>query len=438
MSGRDEFLKNLADTNGQALVGAFPTSLNLRKMGPYPLARDVDFPDGTSGELLGTLTDLTISGLKISNVATRTERHDVTITLDGFGHSGCYDIFGLEQPKVELDTGGSLMPLSLLAVAGDQEGGEPTTITEQQYDQLNRANDQRTKLNKAPQGRALVGEYGKYNDDYNTVFQQNPVLRLFWQADGATAEMANQTSQAVANDTAVNPADQVYGTGKVTYNDNSFAQSLNLIAACNSAGFNDAACAIPKFSKGVTDSTGNSATVSKPLTPSEVYQSVNSSSSSELQAAPSETHHAVADAVSKIGLGTHSQEHIDLCTRHGFKIDDEAIARIQAIHAEGARINTPEKRVDLFQGDLSSSLPSADLTFDIIEQPDGHVSATLRFSTLPTPELEMNSGAWAGTAGETARSCIEKAQFIRGLLQDRITTVIKRSVEAFVEDETAD
>ena len=440
MAGRDEFLQNLSDSYGDILGRRLPADMAINGMGPYPLARDIDFPGtGESGELLVTIDGATVSPVRITAASGDVAKGTATFTVEAMQLAGTYDIYGIEQPKIELDIGGGLKPLALLAAPpSDDDDTDPPSLTEQQFDQLQQANDQKARLSKTANGRDLLSTYSKFNDDYNYVFQTNTALRQCWPADGATAQMADHTSAALKNGSVVNPTpeEQEFGdTHKTSYNKNSFNQAVHLIVACNAAKKPDAALAVSHFTGRVTTDTKNSATNTNTMTGDDVYDSVANAPSEGTPVLAAEVHAPLMAAVQNVCENNHDDGHLQTISDFGLPTTPETIANIQAIHAEGIARAQPDKRVDLWQGPVGSKIAPAEMTFQLEDEPDGHLTARLVSSTLSVDALDIDSSDWAGDAGDAARSALESARFLHGLVQDRINTAIKQAIADIVAEQ---
>lgn len=444
MPGLEDLLQSLANTDEATQSKIISDPLPINQMGPYPLARDVEFsgPSG-SGELLLTLEKASVAGLVLTKIEPAGDSASVSFSFDGARLGGTYDIYGIEQPKIDLDVGGALQPLTLLGAAPDDDG-EEKLLTEQQFDQLQQANDQKAELSKTAHGRTLLSSYKQFNDAYNYVFTTNTHLRTYWKKDGATTAMADHTSKALKDGSVVNPSDQTWGTSGQSYNYNAWNQKGNVYVACwghaqsdkippdQKKYFYDAANEAVKFGSSVK-ATGNPSDSTTPMSGSEVFKAVaDTPPPSELSAQDQAT---LSEAVQKVGTNTHDDSHIRVLAEIGLPVHDKAIQGYQAIYQEGNARSAPPERVDLWTGPFSTDLQPFEMTFLIVEEPDGHVSARLTSTTLEVTELEMDTSDWTGEAGAAAKSALSKARFLNGLVHDRITSALRDQIVPFIEDQ---
>lgn len=108
--------------------------------------------------------------------------------------------------------------------AGDDS--DPSSDNKQEI-YLAQAREQRARLMDTPNGQKLMGLYNEHNEVYDEAFKNQALLRRHWKAEGATANMADDTHQAIKNNDVVNKKDKKYKNG-LGYNANAFTQQLNV------------------------------------------------------------------------------------------------------------------------------------------------------------------------------------------------------------------
>ncbi|HEX3406799.1 MAG TPA: hypothetical protein VHS81_06145, partial [Caulobacteraceae bacterium] len=384
MPAIDTFFAALSSPSGAgSLAGSLPARFEVATAGPFPLAKHVPVPDHpVGGELMIEFEDVSFGPLAITGfqpVAGGDENEsEFTVTFGPAQVQGHYELFALETPRIELDTGGAVQPFRALEAGPSDEG-----VTEKQYDQVMQANAQRTKLNQTANGRAMLSAYDQHNDAYNDVFNSNKQLRTYWAGDGAIAEMSDHTSDALDAGAVINPSDKTFGTKGNTYNGNAFAQQLNVWAACIAAKYNDAASAALNFQKPV-NTTGNTKTQVTPMTGDQVFGAVNSAAppavAGALQTASEE--HALHAPLMRIAQNTHEPAHLELLAEHGAALEPDEVEAIQAIFAEGRRVDDPAARLEIAAGNCAAALTATSFRFRLTRQPDGAITAKLTHATL--------------------------------------------------------
>ncbi|SDB39043.1 hypothetical protein SAMN03159382_03190 [Pseudomonas sp. NFACC23-1] len=433
----DDFLPKLTAASGTAsLAATLPQQFSVSACGPYPLASHVDIPSNSNGgELLLALNDISVSPVKLLSVVPDRDASRIVVNLAPMQLSGTYDLFGLESAKVQLDTGGLMAPLASFAVgASTVDDADPPTITEKQYDQLQQANDQRTQLNQTANGRSLLDTFNQHNDAYTDVFNNNSQLRTSWAKGGAIAEMFDYTSQALATSgMPVNPQDKLFGTQQLSYNMHAFSQKIHLYYACLKP-YPDAAVAALSFQAQVATNTQNTQQTVVPMTADSVYNTVNTAPPAN-QAALQLQIQSLQETFARIADNTHDDTDLDLCVQHGFVMDPDTIVRVQAIYAESLRLHDPKRRLPLHSGPFSSSLAESHFVFALSEQPDGALTLKLQRSSLSVPVLDLETAQWQGQAGEIGRSRLGSANFIRGILEDRIASQLTRVLRTLASQE---
>lgn len=434
MTAMDDFLAKLAPWDKSAGLGAaLPASFTIDAAGPYPLAKHVEVEGSeVGGELLLAFDGISLAPVEIVGIRLEREQQQVTVALAPARLTGNYELFALETPRIDMDTGGMMSPLATFAGAAPDD--DPPTITEQQYDQLQQARAQQVKLNQTPQGQALVKNYNAYNDIYNDAFNTNGNLRTAWATGNATQEMMDHTSAALnTTDQAVNPGPETtFGQQGYTYNQNAWMQKTHVFTACYAMGEFDAANAAATFSTKVTSVTGNSQTHIVPMTGPDVYNQVNAQPvpPSGTLLGESDDARELCDALGRIAENCHGADDLAICANHGFDIGEEHAARLQAIYAEGKRVRDPKARLPVRRGEFEVDLPETRHVFALTEQPDDSVTLRLMSTTLSLAGLDLGEAGWEGEPGQVARGRLAKASFIRGMIADRISSQLTRAVRA--------
>lgn len=446
MSKLDDFLKFTSSPEGSKFFqAALPGAIRLRDMGPYALSRMTDLA-GTAATFPHGEIRVTLSGVSVSPCAVegRTgevideKRVRVTLSLSAMDLRSQYALSALEQPKVDLDTGGGLRLISDLAAKDD---GDPDSLTDKQFDQLQQADQERDNLNETTNGQTLVSMFKEYNDAYNEVFQTNPALQRAWKRYGATREVMDHTSAALKTNQPINPSDKTFGTNHETYNHVAFSKQASVAIAC-ATPFPNAAKACANFSIQVSDTTGNTQSDPKPLTRSDVYSHV-----AKPKGTPSGSFGVAGAAVNRrprlppaevigilhrIGSGAHADSDIEAMRSVGYLMRDTDIADLQEIYKDSLRVPGAEVSAELWQGSAEATVPASRFVFVFTLRGNGAITTELKSTSMPLPELRIDDAAWSGEAGAVARTRLQSAHFIRALIHDRMADAIERAVEAKV------
>lgn len=445
-----DFLGQISSVSGgDPLEAALTEAIELTTLGPLPLSRMTDLIDAAvetpfaSGGIHIELSDITAAPLRIATAAATAEEDGsagtVSLTMAAMELRGRYRLFAIEQPAVDLDTGGDLMPL-----AAQRSDDDPPAITEKLYDQLSQANEQRSKLMTTKGGQALLSTYQQYNESYSHVFQTNPVLRFYWSEYGTSSEMADHTSQALKDGGVINPNEstKTFGSNHMAYNTNAFQQQIYVASACSAAAhatkstdaalYRKAATATFTFAHQVSHTVGNDSSTTVEMTGNEVYTAVakwpanNQDSLSDAE--------ELIHALTQVANNQHSDADLETLRNQGYDLSDEVIGNIQEIFAEGVRQSDPANHAELWRGPLSASLPEFRCEFSLTDHGDGVVATSLLRHDLPIPTLRIDATGWSGAAGELARKRLDNANFVRSLLQSRIIDHIERAVADCISD----
>ena len=426
-----EFLYELTGATGAfSLFAQLPTSLPISVGAAFPLAQHVDLPGSSQGgELLFDLRHLTVGPVRVEAVRPGPKENQISIDIAVTTLSGRYEIFGMERPAIDIDTGGAFT--SLKSTAGILD----TDNTEKQYRYLVRADHQRKRLLTTTRGQALVDQYNKYGDTYSDVYNSNSALRTLWEQYGTTGEMADHTYEALAPSQLddllqVNPdpSQKTFGAEKKGYNENAFQQQNYLASACISAGYLDAAAAALDFQQQV-QTTGNTGSKSVPMTEEQVYGFVQSSSDDAMsRAGRAAVSKILLEALTQLVSGTETESSRQLLANHSMVYSEEVLAGMRAVYEEGRRKSEEAPRVSLWQSYFSTLLDKSQFVYDLTEQPNGVITAKLHYNSLRILTLNVDSSTWTGPAGVIATERVRDARFILSMLENRIASALTRHV----------
>ncbi len=456
MTSLKDFLKAASsEKEGGPLREILGDAVDIGTMGPYPLSTMTNLTDSgvdtpfESGEIRIEFTDVVAKPLKITNVMTSGDdtSGEMIIQLGAMELNGHYHLFAIDQPNVDIDSGGSLLPLESLG--GSESSG---SLTPTEYEQLCQAREQREKLKKTANGQKLVHHFSKYNDIYNKAFQTIHILQHHWKADGATSQMATHTSSAITSDDYVNPKGATYGSSKnkVGYNDNAYSQKGHVMAACLglqmkytmenkpklAALSGGAASHAVSFGMCVNKNTNNTQSNTNQMKPSHVYKSVNNPTHPNCE--NDQTASQLFEAYSRIVKNEHNDEDISFLRSEGYTATDKHIRAMQEIYEEAIRQQKPEHNASLWHGDFSSSLSESMFELSFHEHEGGVISTSLIRQKLSFNNLAIDDENWSGEAGDLARNRLSSALFIDGLITSRISNYVEQKIAAYVFDPSGD
>ena len=416
----DGFLSRLASLSDSSAEHPFlPPVFTIADAGPFPLKQHIK-PDGHTldGELLLSFDSLSVAPVILGAVQSGSDKRHFSVTLEPASLRGKYQLYYNECAQVTLDTGGFMAPLPA-------EGEETGEMTEEKYWRLVQLEKERAQLNQSANGRVLVNEYNEHNDVYHQVFTENEQLRKFWHQDGASDEMGEHTSEALKSGAVINPPDGQFGAKGVSYNSNAFAQQLNLWAACLT-NHKEAAEAALKFSDTV-DLTGNTQTVTVPLTGEQVHASVYAEGRAVNPAESSAKVQALHTALCNIVVNkVATDSDIQVCHGQGYVMDLETQQRLQEIYQASLRAQDPMQRVALSSECFEIALPQSEFNYLLTAQPDGALTLKLLATTLRIPQIPLGP-----EVGEPVST-----RFIRGLLVDRIASGLTRCLREMARQES--
>jgi hypothetical protein len=371
--------------------------------------------------------------MKIEALRAGPGENQLSVELGPVTLSGRYEVYGLEQPKNTIDTGGMFAPLQRPLPTGTPDD-TPPPLTVQQYEYLERADTQRTTLLTTPNGQTMISQYDEYSDIYTDVLNNDSNLQSLWNAEGATGEMMDWTYSALAPEnqhtSAVNPTSKrkTFGPNEISYNYNAFSQKQYLAYACHARAeltsdnkYEVAGQAAMDFGNQVTNNTLNNDSTVNSMTAYQVFDTVKT-------VTPDPMAHAIGaqllTALVQLVSGEETIESRKFLAAHGQDCDDDQLARLRML-AKGS----PEKRrIQLWQDYFSVAVSKSSLVYDLTQQPNGAITVKLRNTTLRIPSLPLATGAWTGATGAIAAKRVQSARFLLGMLEDRLRSAVTRQI----------
>lgn len=421
------------------LASQIPERIDVPPTPEYALARRVPLPAGhpfDTGALSARIDGIVLHRARTLDAArsshrTGPDRVTIIAVLPSIGLRGRYFISARHDPRAPLDSGGDLMPRFQATVDG-AEG------------YVDQARDQRTRLMQTANGQALVSTYNEHNERYEEAFQHDSALQTAWVASGATAQMASETSSAVAADNAVNPSGRTYPNG-ATYNGNAFAQQINVAVSTMlrdpsfdpfggdppdpASPYTKAALAALSFGKAV-GATGNTKSQVVEMKPSQVFASVGNHTGG----LPTTT---VAELAAIIGQGLSPAMRAMRAVPAGpsgstIELDDDDRARIRWLVENAMRVRADARTqhpVEIFTGSVEAEITGARVVAEVSVTPQGIrlISATTELAPFV---LDLDDSLWAGRAGAIARQRLAGASFIRSLVRDAVAHRLAAAVGA--------
>lgn len=421
----------------------------------YPLARTVEMPPDhayETGAVGFRMTDLALHGLRDLDVArcalaNAGERVRVTLVLARTRLRGRHALEVKPDPIIDLDTAGNLMDLPPEA-REPEAGGAPEVdeeLSPREEAWLDQARGQRLRLVDTPNGPELLALHEEHNETYDYVFRTNRALPTLWRAQGATEQMAADTSDAVENDRTVNEREKRYAGG-VTYNGNAFVQQLNVAGAClwtdpefdpvtgppPDSKFWAAAKSALAFGKGVASETGNTKNNVNEMRREGVYGTVRQhrgalppvSDREVIQVFGMGVGAGGADAGSAGAGGEPDWLVLDEDDRKRLRYLYEATMKQKA---EDAAI----RGQPLFEGACEARIEGIRATIELVVEdgPQGRRARALSAQVaLPAFALDLDDSAWTGAVGQVARQRLERMYFVRSLLHDALVERIQRAL----------
>lgn len=426
MTDPDPGVLRLPDGPGLLLAGGVPLPAN--------------HPYAPMGALSLRLGDLTVTCESTPGAATFEDLGD------GFGRvgyrlpvlmlSGRYSLDVHPEQQSRIDSAGDLRPLSEQPPSPGFPA--PARLSDDVHEeQLNAARAERDRLIRSgDNGYQLVRSFYEHNEVFNEVFDNDYMSE--WQADGITAQMAEDTHQAVKGADPINKKSYqgINGNEPVTYNFNAFTQKLSvrtgivyLHQASPEEKYVKAGEAVDTFAQYVIG-TGNTKDAVIAMTADEVREAVNHARPTAGEPpAPVDTapyldpdtyleRIAVEGESACPGLSASDLRHIQ-----------RARAAILRADAAAARSGVP-----LYQGVCRARIEGGTVTAGTVGD-----AATRRLGWLevdvPAVPFELDDAAWEGEAGSTARERIAAMRFLSTLLRDsvaeRVAVAARRGTAPF-------
>lgn len=425
------------------------SNIDIKDTPSFPLALNVPMPE--DHELDNADLSFRFHGFsctnrgKISLSRVETDgKIGFRVCLDHIRVNGQYTVDAKYAPVINLDTGGTLMPydseFNRPRPAGAEEGtGYFDQARKDEF--LYQARENRERLMDTENGRAMMSVYNEHKDTYTEIFETSNNVRKTWQQGNTTAEMASHTSEAIkkANETKMSinppPEEKKFGEGfyKMGYNNNAFVQQVTIASACIAKAkqvvgravgdeapdnkYSRAAMAVLDFKQAIGDQTGNTQEKTKPMTGTNVFDTVRSAKDSM----PKMTLHQLNNIHSQAG-----GKGVDEARENGLYILTESERRLMNIimvrcYADFCELDDIVP-VQLWQGVCEADILGAEIS--IIPAGEAfHVTVD-----LPVFDFEINDSQWQGKTAEIVRERFHHMYFIRSLMHERISGSIKSAV----------
>lgn len=438
---------NHLESQIRAALAASPADLVLGAIDDVPLAFHVPLPDQPfgNGHVSIRFDQLALGGLDHAEVAcaARDGGAVATVRWPRATLTGAYAVTALPAPRIDLDTGGTMLDGDDDIEPGGGGGGQEAPLDPATRDaMLDNARAQRTRLMDDPNGQTLMSHYDEHNEIYNTVFVASAAARGAWAANGATKEMALDTHAAVGANGTVNDPTRTYGTQKVTYNENAFNQQLQIVVNTVAADpnfdpfnpdakldpdspYTKASLAALTFGNAVGQ-TGNSKTATTPLQRDGVYGAV--------QAGTAPTPATVDELQNIINQGAQpGGGAAALAAARGWRILDEddraKVRRYLRVAAEERAERLTRPRLVLWTGACGAELLDVEAELELAVEAGG-LRLTACAIRLPAFGFAIDDAAWDGEAAAIARQRLARLYFVRSLLADHVQAALGRHLAA--------
>ena len=413
-----------------------------------PMSEDHEYEKGNLSFYFKDFDCLGIEDVKLNRNKCRRENNLIHIGLifQEIRIDGHYSIDAKKAPDRNLDTGGNLMEFSdngFAPLAAGAEGDDSSLTPEQKEAYLNQAREQRSSLMKTTNGQQLMQSYEEHNEVYNTAFSKNLILQRQWKANGVTAAMSEDTSQAIKNKTVINQKVKKY-SGGLTYNQNAFTQQLNVAIAAamedpkfslfkpmQESKYTKAATAALSFAK-VVATTGNTKEQMTEVTPDHVFQAVDAHAGELPAVSLSEMQTTLMQQEMKGGGSSEETNANSLI------LDEEDRKHVRQFiaetmkqkEAEAMEISTP-----VWQGKCKAVIDRAEAEIEIIDVASNPSSRDVKVSvTLPAFDFDIEDEHWKGKTADIVRQRLSKIYFVKGLLHDQIAGQLKRRITRSISD----
>ncbi|WP_263081080.1 hypothetical protein [Endozoicomonas sp. Mp262] len=432
-------LKKTLETRGIKDTPAFPLALNVTMPEDY----GVDHANLTF-RFFNLACSCPGAVRAVEEKADNPSYKKLTLSLEQVQIAGQYAIEAVEAPKVDLDLGGTLMPYDSVfnkprPAGADQGSGIFNDQQKNEY--LDQAREQRTRLMDTPNGQKLMGVYDGHEEVYTEMFQNSNAVRTTWQQGNVTADMASHTSDAIKNDTTVNPPpeDKMFGEGfyQMGYNNNALVQQVTLATACMAAAkktdnlaadadlpdnkYSQAALAASQFKQLVAD-TGNTQDQTKAMTSSEVYTTVDSHSGDVPKMTLAELNNMQSQSK---GSGGGAAAVAEARENGWYILSEQERSQMRTImdrcYAEFCEYDE-RKPQPLWQGACSASIPGVEVSVLIGKASNEVIVEAVE---LPVFDFELDDSGWEGEAGAIARERLSQIHFVRSLIHEQVTKCLE-------------
>lgn len=451
-----EKILDARDDNPNFLGNFLPESITPMDTSAYPLARTVQMPQGhkyPSGLLRFSFRDIHCTGMKklrtnMNDYRINGRKIHMKLTLDALDIKGSYSLDAQNDPEISMDTAGNLMDTSgrtHIPLPAGADPAESTFSDEQQAAYLDQAREQRAILMNTPNGPELMSLYNEHNEQYNQAFLTNAQLRDVWKADGTTAQMAADTSNALKTGGVINSKDKKYANN-LSYNANAFKQQLNIAVATvmldenfdpygsdppnpNTPSYK-AAMATVNFKKAV-NTTGNHDANTVEMTSDQVYSSVKNHTGGMPTSSNDELNRLIMQGIQPAG----NDEGTEVS---GQVIDEEDRRRIRLIIESSLRnrMELAGRQFDpLWQGGCNALIRGTEVLVELaVKTGTDRVEfevTDLRIE-LPAFDMHIDDSQWSGPAGEIARKRLSRAHFIRSLIHHQLVDKLEKTFSSSI------
>jgi hypothetical protein len=436
---------NHLESQIRAALAASPAQLLLGAIDDVPLAFHVPLPGQAfgNGHLSIRFDQLALTGLGDVRLASAARAGGATITVRWPRAElvGAYAVTALPAPRLDLDTGGTMLDDDDDIEPGGGGGAQEAPLDPATRDaMLDNARAQRTRLMDDPNGQALMSHYDEHNEIYNTVFVTSAAARGAWAANGATKAMALDTHAAVDANGTVNDPTRTYGTQGVTYNENAFNQQLQIVVNTIATDpnfdpfdpnakldpdspYTKASLAALTFGNAVGQ-TGNSKATVTPLARDAVYGAV--------QTGTTPTPATVDELQNIINQGAQpGGGAAALAAARGWRVLDEddraKVRRYLRVAAQERAERLTRPRLVLWAGACGAELldVEAELEVEAADGPGG-LRLTACALRLPAFGFAIDDAAWDGDAATVARQRLARLYFVRSLIADHVQGALAR------------
>ena len=440
------------DDNPNFLGNFIPESITPTDTSAYPLARTVQMPQGhkyPSGLLQFSFRDIHCTGMKklrtnLNDYRIKGRKIHMKFTLDALEIKGSYSLDAQNDPEISMDTAGNLMDTprrAYIPLPAGADPAEPTLSDEQQAAYLDQAREQRSTLMNTPNGPELMSVYNEHNEQYNQAFLTNAQLRDVWKADGTTAQMAADTSDALKTGGVINPKDKKYANNQ-SYNANAFKQQMNIAVATvmldenfdpygsdppnpNTPSYK-AAMATINFKKAVNTTDNHDANTTE-MTSDQVYSSIKKHTGGMPTSSNDELNRLLMQGIQPAGNdeGTEAS---------GQVIDEEDRRRIRLIIESSLRnrMESANRQLDhLWQGVCDALVQDTEVQVVLTVKTGAdrvEFEVTDVRIELPPFDMHIDDSQWSGPAGDIARKRLSRAYFIRSLLHHHLVDKLKETL----------